>query len=54
MPLSQNDIRALVLITGSKEPMNPRTLQAELAVRCLRKGDGSIDCFVALIQDITE
>jgi predicted transcriptional regulator len=33
MPLSQNDIRALVLITGSKEPMNPRTLQAELGLR---------------------
>ena len=33
MPLSQNDIRALVLITGSKEPINPRTLQAELGLR---------------------
>ena len=33
MPLSQNDIRALVLITGSKEPVNPRTLQAELGLR---------------------
>ncbi|MBN1234492.1 MAG: hypothetical protein JW999_00405 [Methanotrichaceae archaeon] len=33
MPLSQNDIRALVLITGSREPVNPRTLQAELGLR---------------------
>jgi predicted transcriptional regulator len=33
MPLSQNDIRALVLITGSKEPVNPRILQAELGLR---------------------
>jgi hypothetical protein len=33
MPSSQNDIRALVLITGAKEPMNPRTLQAELGLR---------------------
>ncbi len=33
MSLSQNDIRALVLITGSKEPMNPGVLQAELGVR---------------------
>jgi len=33
MPLSQNDIRALVLITGSKEPINPRALQAELGLR---------------------
>jgi len=33
MSLSQNDIRALVLITGSKEPMNPRVLQAELGLR---------------------
>jgi predicted transcriptional regulator len=33
MPFSQNDIRALVLITGSKEPVNPRTLQAELGLR---------------------
>jgi hypothetical protein len=33
MHLSQNDIRALVLITGSKEPMNPRALQAELELR---------------------
>ncbi|MFZ2472148.1 MAG: hypothetical protein WAW52_09450 [Methanothrix sp.] len=33
MPLSQNDIRALVLITGSKEPMNPSVLQAELGLR---------------------
>ncbi len=33
MPLSQNDIRALVLITGSKEPMNPGALQAELGLR---------------------
>jgi hypothetical protein len=29
MRLSENDIRALVLITGSKEPMNPCALQAE-------------------------
>ena len=33
MPLSQNDVRALVLITGSKEPVNPSTLQAELGLR---------------------
>ena len=33
MHLSQNDIRALVLITGSKKPVNPRTLQAELGHR---------------------
>jgi hypothetical protein len=33
MPLSQNDIRALVLITGSKEPVNPGALQAELGLR---------------------
>jgi predicted transcriptional regulator len=33
MPFSQNDIRALVLITGSREPMNPRALQAELGLR---------------------
>ena len=33
MPLSQNDVRALVLITGSEEPVNPRTLQAELGLR---------------------
>lgn len=33
MHFSQNDIRALVLITGSKEPVNPRALQAELGLR---------------------
>ncbi|OPY51136.1 MAG: Sugar-specific transcriptional regulator TrmB [Methanosaeta sp. PtaU1.Bin112] len=33
MPLSQNDIRALVLIIGSKEPVNPRTLQVQLDLR---------------------
>ncbi len=33
MPLSQNDIRALVLITGSKEPVNPGALQEELGLR---------------------
>ncbi|MFA6372083.1 MAG: MarR family transcriptional regulator [Methanothrix sp.] len=33
MPFSQNDIRALVLITGSRVPMNPSTLQAELELR---------------------
>jgi len=33
MPLSQNDLRALILIAGSREPMNPSTLQAELGVR---------------------
>jgi predicted transcriptional regulator len=33
MPLSQNDIRALVLITGSKQSINPHTLQAELRLR---------------------
>jgi len=31
--LSQNDIRALVLVTGSKVPINPRALQAELGLR---------------------
>jgi predicted transcriptional regulator len=33
MPLSQNDIRALFLITASKEPVNPRTLQVQLELR---------------------
>ncbi|HPT36648.1 MAG TPA: hypothetical protein PLZ44_00010 [Methanothrix sp.] len=33
MPLSQNDIRALVLITGSEEPVNPGALQEELGPR---------------------
>jgi hypothetical protein len=33
MPFSQNDIRALVLITGSREPMNPGALQTELGLR---------------------
>lgn len=33
MPLSQNDIRALVLITGSKEPVNPGALQDGLGLR---------------------
>jgi predicted transcriptional regulator len=33
MPFSQNDIRALVLIIGSEEPMNPRALQAELGLQ---------------------
>jgi len=33
MSFSQNDVRALVLITGSKEPVNPCTLQAELGLR---------------------
>jgi predicted transcriptional regulator len=33
MPFGQNDIRALVLITGSREPMNPAALQAELRLR---------------------
>jgi hypothetical protein len=33
MPLSQNDILALVLITGYKEPVNPGALQAELGLR---------------------
>jgi len=33
MHLSQNDILALVLITGSKEPMNSSALQAELDLR---------------------
>jgi predicted transcriptional regulator len=33
MPLSQNDIRALVLVTGSKEPVNPGVLQAKLGLR---------------------
>ena len=31
--MSQNDIRALVLVTGSKVPINPRALQAELGLR---------------------
>ena len=33
MPLGQNDLRALVVIAGSKEPMNPPSLQAELGLR---------------------
>jgi hypothetical protein len=33
MPLSQNDIRALSLITGSKEPVNPSALQVKLGLR---------------------
>jgi len=33
MPLSQNDIRALSYITGSEEPVNPRTLREELGLR---------------------
>jgi len=33
MPFSQNDLRALVLIAGSREPMNPSSLQAELGLR---------------------
>jgi predicted transcriptional regulator len=33
MPFSQNDIRALVLITGSREPMNPGAIQSELRLR---------------------
>jgi predicted transcriptional regulator len=33
MHLSQNDIRTLVLITGSKEPVNPGALQSELGLR---------------------
>ena len=33
MPFSQNDIRALVLIAGSKEPSNPRTLRETLGLR---------------------
>jgi DNA-binding MarR family transcriptional regulator len=33
MRLSENDIRALVLIAGSEEPMNPRVLLAELGLR---------------------
>ncbi|MDD2754447.1 MAG: hypothetical protein PHS80_02850 [Methanothrix sp.] len=33
MHFSQNDIRALVLITGSKQSINPRTLQEELRLR---------------------
>ncbi len=31
--MSQNDIRALALITGSEEPVNPRTLREELGLR---------------------
>ncbi len=33
MRLSENDIRALALIAGSEEPVNPRTLLAELVFR---------------------
>ncbi|OPY48615.1 MAG: Sugar-specific transcriptional regulator TrmB [Methanosaeta sp. PtaU1.Bin060] len=33
MHLSKNDIRALALIAGSEEPVNPRTLLAELGFR---------------------
>lgn len=33
MPLSENDIRALILIAGSEEPMNPGALLAELELR---------------------
>jgi DNA-binding transcriptional ArsR family regulator len=33
MPLSENDIRALVLIAGSEEPVNPGALLAELGLR---------------------
>jgi CRP-like cAMP-binding protein len=33
MPLSKNDIRALSLIAGSEEPVNPRILLEELGFR---------------------
>ena len=33
MPFSQNDIRALVLIAGSEEPSNPRTLRETLGLQ---------------------
>jgi len=33
MPLSENDIRALVFIAGSEEPMNPGALLEELGLR---------------------
>ena len=33
MSFTQNDVRALILITGSREPVNPRALQAELGLR---------------------
>lgn len=33
MPFSQNDIRALLLIAGSEEPVNPRILRVELGLR---------------------
>jgi len=33
MPLSKNDIRALTLIAGSEEPVNPRTLREELGLQ---------------------
>lgn len=33
MPLSQNDIRALVLITGSERPVDPRILREELGLQ---------------------
>jgi PAS domain S-box-containing protein len=29
-------------------------IHATIAVKCLRRADGSVDCFVALLQDITE
>jgi hypothetical protein len=46
MPLRENDIKALVLIAGSEEPVNPGALQAELGRRredsilALDKSDG--------------
>jgi len=33
MPLSQDDLRAIVLIVESRERMNPSTLQAKLGLR---------------------
>jgi PAS domain S-box-containing protein len=31
-----------------------RTVWCTMAAKCLRAGDGSVDCFVALVQDMTE
>jgi PAS domain S-box-containing protein len=31
-----------------------QAIDATIAVKCLRRADGSVDCFVALLQDLTE
>ncbi|HKX28650.1 MAG TPA: PAS domain S-box protein [Blastocatellia bacterium] len=31
-----------------------RVIYATISVKCLRRADGSVDCFVALLQDVTE